>query len=705
MSLYLSVAFSFLMSFSVSFAEEATTVDRPPVIKKPKRIIINAEDEYFDYHRHDTTEKVEVLTKDRIEKTNATSLNDAVDRMPGVDSQDYCVNCGAKRISINGLRGDHTSVLIDGIPLYSAVSSVYGFDAISMQSVEEIEVKRGTGSALINPEAIGGSINIITLMPRESGGKATISYGDYNSRIAEVVQNYVNDKYKLSVGGEFSRQNAWDVDKNNFAESPWKSRYSLFLKQTVNISESTQWSTRFSFAEMEIVGGNLHHKRLENPISITASDTDFVDGDVRKPYIGSLDRITEYVKVRRSEASSKLITILDPKNSLEWSLAGALYNQDSYYFHGFDYLTEDTTIYTDIRWRHELAEDQALLLGVSYRNEFLRSESQVMYEQNGIPKDNFDFDAYSLFAQHEWFLPYDIELSSALRLEKLSSRWSYLGSIDRDVVSPRVMLKWTPNEHFTQQLAYGSGYRMPLTSIESAHGAYDGFVVGITELEKSQSLVYSVSYNTPEFYITPSVHYTKLKNMSYPLETGPAHTGPLQFVNDTDTHDISVYDVLSGFKPSNSWLLEAGYEVFRYPDDYKIKLPTAAIERRLNLRAEYEKDGFTAVINGSWVGSRNISKYYQYADHYNVSDGLFGVSDQKRQRSPNYWQWDASLIKKFKKIDVTLGVQNIFNYTQTKVGDSPAMWHLHDSHTHLDNRHVWGPNRGREAYLRLTYNF
>ncbi len=685
-------------------APESLT-EAPEPTKKLRRIVINAEDEYFDSHRHDTTEKVEILSKDRIDKANATSLNEAIDRMPGVDSQDYCVNCGAKRISINGLRGDHTSVLVDGIPLYSAVSSVYGFDAIPMQSVEELEVKRGTGSSLVNPEAIGGSINIITLMPKESGTRASLSYGTYKSQIAEVLHNYVSDNYKLSVGGEFNRQEAWDVDKNNFAESPWKSRYSVFLKQTLNLSSKTQWSTRFSFTEMEIVGGNMSHFRLERPIALQASDTDFVNGDVRLPYTGSIDRITEYIKVNRVEGTSKMISLLDSNNSVEWNLAGAIYDQDSYYMHAFDYLTKDTTIYSDIKWRHQISDSQAFLMGLSYRNEFLRSESQVMYVQNNVPKDNFDYDAYSIFAQHEWFLPFDVELSTALRLEKLKSRWNYLGTLDREVVSPRLLAKWEPTEHFSQQLAYGYGYRMPLTSIESAHGAYDGFVVGITELEKSHSLVYSVSYNTPEFYVTPSVHYTHLKNMSYPLDPLIPHSGPLTFVSDPESHDLVVYDLLTGFKPVPHWLLEAGFEVYRYPDAYKAKLPTAAIEQRLNLRSEFEKNNYTFVISGSWVGSRNIGKYYQYEDHYNVSNGLLGVSDQKWQRAPNYWQWDASLIKKLKKVDITLGVQNIFNYTQTKAGDSPAMWHLHGNHTHLDNRHVWGPNRGREVYLRLTYNF
>lgn len=687
----------------IAWAENKTDADKQKTLDK---IIVESKKQYLDSHRHDTTEKVEVLSKERIEKSNSTSLNEAIDRMPGIDSQDYCVNCGAKRISINGLRGDHTSVLIDGIPLFSAISSVYGFDAIPMLSVEEIEVRRGTGSSLINPEAIGGTINIITLMPKESGSKASLSYGTYNSQIADFIHNYVSDNYKLSLGAEYNQQQEWDTDNNNFAESPWKQRYSLFAKQTINLTDKIQWATRLSYVNMEIVGGNTRQYKLRGPITSQASDTDFVDGDVRKDFIGDIKGISEYIGVDRTEGTSKLIAILDSKNTLEFNLAGAIYNQTSYYMHAFDYITQNITGYADLKWRRQLNDEQTLMLGASQRLETLRSESEVMYDTNNIPKDNFNYKAYSIFAQHEWFLPHNLELSSALRYEHLRNSWTFLGDLDENILSPRFMLKWEPDEHFSQQLAYGYGYRMPLTSIESAHGAYDGFVVDIDKLEKSHSLVYSLSYNTPTYYVTPSIHYTHLQNMAYPLEPEIAHSGPLTFVNDNQSHDIFVYDILMGYKPTEPWLIELGYETYRYPDAYKAKLPTAAIEQRLNIRTEYQiKNGFGFVLNGSWIGSRNIGKYYQYEDHYNVSDGLFGASEQKFQISPNYWQWDLSVTKKVNKIDYMLSVQNIFNYTQTKAGDSPAMWHSHDGHTHLDNRHVWGPNRGREINLKMTYNF
>ena len=659
----------------------------------------------MDGRRSYTTEKTDVLSRDRIEKASATSLNEALDRMAGIDSQDYCVNCGAKRISINGLRGDHTSVLIDGIPLFSAVSSVYGYDAISMLSVEEIEVRRGTGGALLNPEAIGGSINIVTITPKETSSRVSVLTGSHQTRTYEAIHNHVLDGHKISVGGEFNSQEPWDVDQNHFAESPFKKRYSGFLKQSVNLSDSTQWTTRLSHADMEIMGGNTAGRRLDSPIVIQASDSDFDGGDVRNSYNGDFTKISEYVRVKRTDATSKVTSILDSENTIESKIGAALYDQESYYMHAFDYKTKNTTAYADLKWIRKISENQLGVLGTSYRGEFQRSDSKVMYEKNGVAKDNFNYGAHSLFAQHEILLPKGLEISTALRMEKLRAQWLELGKIDREVLSPRVLLKWQHNDHLSQQLAYGQGYRMPLTSIESAHGAYDGFIVDVTELEKSHSLVYSVSYNTPTYYFTPSAHYTRLENMSYPLDPVVAHSGPLRFVSDSEDHKIFVYDVLAGVRPVPSWLLEVGWETYDYEDSYKKKLPTAAIEERINFRSEVEKSGFTFIVAGTWVAGRDLGKYHQYPNHYNTSDGLLGVSNQKKQKAPAFFVWDTSLAKKIKGFEITVGVQNLFDYTQTKEGDSPAMWHLHGNHTHLDNRHVWGPNRGREYYLKAAYSF
>ncbi|MBY0386437.1 Plug domain-containing protein, partial [bacterium] len=206
--------------------------------------IIIYPDKSIDSHRHDTTDRVQILTRDKIEKSSAQSLAELVDNQPGVDTQDYCVNCGAKRLTINGLRAEHTSILVDGIPLYSSVSSVYGLDTIPTFAIEEIEVMRGSGSALVNPDSIGGTINLFTIHPQQTGGKVRGFLGSHQTQNYEVIYHHVGEQTRWSLGGDFSQLRSWDTDRNNVVEAPFRRRSSFFLKQTTALSSQTQWSLR-----------------------------------------------------------------------------------------------------------------------------------------------------------------------------------------------------------------------------------------------------------------------------------------------------------------------------------------------------------------------------------------------------------------------------------------------------------------------------
>jgi outer membrane receptor for ferrienterochelin and colicin len=61
---------------------------------------------------------------------------------PGVQTTLTCANCSSQRITLNGLRGENTTLMIDGIPAFSTISSFYGMEAMPMTGIERIEVSR-----------------------------------------------------------------------------------------------------------------------------------------------------------------------------------------------------------------------------------------------------------------------------------------------------------------------------------------------------------------------------------------------------------------------------------------------------------------------------------------------------------------------------------------------------------------------------------
>src|SRR5688572_12622969 len=111
---------------------------------------------------------VEVYTPQFFRRNPTPSIFDALQQVNGVRPQLNCNVCNTGDIHINGLEGPYTMILIDGMPIVSSLSSVYGLSGIPNSLVERIEVVKGPASSLYGSEAIGGLINVITKNPAKA---------------------------------------------------------------------------------------------------------------------------------------------------------------------------------------------------------------------------------------------------------------------------------------------------------------------------------------------------------------------------------------------------------------------------------------------------------------------------------------------------------------------------------------------------------
>lgn len=217
-------------------------------------------------------------------------------------------------------------------------------------------------------------------------------------------------------------------------------------------------------------------------------------------------------------------------------------------------------------------------------------------------------------------------------------------------------------------------------------------------------MVYSLSYNTPTYYLTGGVHYTRLKNMAFGFES---MGNPTEYRNTTESYDIFATDLLAGYQINPSWMLEASLEFFNYERGYKLKLPTAAIENRLQIRSDYRKGPWSHQLAITLVGPRDLSEYGEYRNYFrSVESDAFGGEVgvlQKDLDAPAFVTIDTSVTYQINKtLSVVSGVTNLLDYTQAGQGDSPSNFHFHFDHFHYDGTHTWGPNRGREFFLKLT---
>jgi vitamin B12 transporter len=138
-----------------------------------------------------------VITRKDIERSQAVSVQDLLQGLPGVSIANNGGPGKATSVLLRGTNSDHVVVLIDGIKVGSATLGTASFQDFPVAQIERIEVVRGPLSSLYGSEAIGGVIQIFT---RKGGGaltpSASVMLGSYNTR--QVSAN-------LSGGGE----NSW----------------------------------------------------------------------------------------------------------------------------------------------------------------------------------------------------------------------------------------------------------------------------------------------------------------------------------------------------------------------------------------------------------------------------------------------------------------------------------------------------------------
>ena len=110
--------------------------------------------------------KISVITSRFLEKNTAsTNIVEGVTLVTGVQEVVTCGVCHTNSISINGLPGAYTAVLMDGAPIYGNLASVYGLNGIPTTIIDRFEVIKGPNSTLYGSEAVAGVLNIITKDP------------------------------------------------------------------------------------------------------------------------------------------------------------------------------------------------------------------------------------------------------------------------------------------------------------------------------------------------------------------------------------------------------------------------------------------------------------------------------------------------------------------------------------------------------------
>jgi vitamin B12 transporter len=105
-----------------------------------------------------------VFTKREIDESGATSILDLIKKVPGLDFYQTGQKGQQAAIFMRGSESNHTLVMLNGIPIndQSATNGLHDFGQDFLQTIQQIEIYKGSNGAHFGPDAIGGAINFIT---------------------------------------------------------------------------------------------------------------------------------------------------------------------------------------------------------------------------------------------------------------------------------------------------------------------------------------------------------------------------------------------------------------------------------------------------------------------------------------------------------------------------------------------------------------
>ena len=126
----------------------------------------------------DQPTRVEVLGREEIEEKMLMTPGDIVmmlNEMGGLRVQATSPSIGAASVRVQGMKGRYTRFLSDGLPLFGQQVGGLGLLQIPPMDLGQVEVIKGTASALYGAGAMGGVVNLLSRRPGREPYKSSSS--------------------------------------------------------------------------------------------------------------------------------------------------------------------------------------------------------------------------------------------------------------------------------------------------------------------------------------------------------------------------------------------------------------------------------------------------------------------------------------------------------------------------------------------------
>ena len=573
---------------------------------------------------------VEVYSETFFRKNPTPSIFESLQNVNGVRPQLNCNVCNTGDIHINGLEGPYAFVLIDGMPIVSGLSTVYGLTGIPQALIERVEIVKGPASTLYGSEAVGGILNVITKKPINAPLLSTDSFlsswGELNLDVGLRYDMSKNTQGLLGVN-YFNFQNRIDYNNDNFTDMTLQNRISIFNKVSIERENNKTFTIAGRYVYEDRWGGEMNWE---------------------KEFRGGNQIYGESIYTNRWETFGTYE--LPTYENIRFQFSANGHYQDSFYGET-SYDAEQLVGFGQLVYNKKIRKKHDVLIGAAYRYTFYDDNTFATLNENGIDNKPSIIHLPGIFIQDE------IQINDRKKL-LLGVRWDN-NNIHGNIFSPRVNFKWnSKNNSDILRLSAGNGFRVANVFTED-HAALTGArsVEFDGELQPETSWNVNVNYvkkiNTENSSITldASSFYTYFNNRILPdYETNP---------NKIIYANLEGFSVSKGISLNSNILFYNGLTI-----NTGATLMEVSVTENNIKKTQLLTEGFSGVWSISYKFNSNFSVDYTGNVYGPMRLPLLGENDLRNKYSPWFSIQNIQLTQKLKNNwEIYGGVKNLLNFT------------------------------------------
>jgi outer membrane receptor for ferrienterochelin and colicins len=636
---------------------------------------------------------VEIYTPVFFKRNPVPNLFESLQNINGIRPQLNCNVCNTGDIHINGLEGPYTMIMIDGMPIVSGLSTVYGLSGIPSALIERVEIVKGPASTLYGSEAVGGLINVITKKPSSaplvSADVMATTWSEFNTDLG--IKYKLGEKAQALFGlNYFNFQRPTDKNEDGFTDITLQNRISLFNKFSFERKDNRLFTIGGRYVQENRWGGDM---------------------DWTPKFRGGDEIYAESIYTKRWEVIGAYQLPIKEKITFQFSANG--HNQDSYYG-TTPYNAQQYIGFGQFTWDKKIGDRHDLLVGTALRYTYYddNTPATAIDTKNAPSKITLP----GVFAQDEIALNVNHKILLGLRYD--------YNSIHGSILTPRFNYKWTStNKKNVLRASFGNGYRVANVFTED-HAA----LTGARKVEFTEELKPERSWNG-------NINYVRKFFLADGSFVGLDATAFYTYFNNriipdylTDPNKI-IYSNLSGnavsrglslnidFSLTNGLKLMAGataMDVFQREDD-----GSGSLVKMTQLLTEK----FTGVWSVSYSFQRiGLSVDYTGNLYGPMKLPILGPLDPRPEYSPWWSLQNIQLTKKFNSgLEIYGGVKNLLNFTPTRDAIARAFDPFDKQVTFdatgqvvptpnnpyaltFDASYVYAPNQGIRMFAGIRYN-